>query len=114
MNIVTLFMQNKSWSVLITISEGQHVYFFTQEKPGTREQKRGRILVAIRPFCSSPKNLTRRFLGDLTSFQFGVVLRARSKEEKLESSPWLIIPDVQRLPLIPGKVLVYGNLTGNL
>ena len=52
--------------------------------------------------------------------ELSVIWEVTRKNEKIrktrssESSLQLIFPNAQRLPLIPGKVLVYGNLTGNL
>jgi len=83
MNIVTLFMLNKKWSVLISNPEDQHVYFLCSRIPETRGRKRWRIPVESQPFCSSPKNLTRRFLGDFNelSIIWGV-LRKNQRERK--------------------------------
>ena len=78
MNIVTLFMLNKKWSVLISNPEDQHVYFLCSRIPETRGRKRWRIPVESQPFCSSPKNSIRRFLGILTSFQ--QIEKQRKKE----------------------------------
>ena len=69
MNIVTLFMLNKKWSVLILNSEDQHVYFFAQEFQKLVDESGGASPWNPNPFVHHQKIWLVDFWGILTSFQ---------------------------------------------